>query len=88
MLGFGTADDVSNIARADDQTGILPADFPYVRREFQAPISGEKKFYRVRAVPQGVGDQLTRAAAPREWDDTEVIPPRFSKGAIAPLPER
>ena len=56
-LGFSSADDVSNIARADDQTGIQPADFPYVRWEFQAPISGEKKFYRVRAVPQGVGDQ-------------------------------
>ena len=57
MLGFSPADDVSNIARADDQTGIQPADFPYVRWEFQAPISGEKKFHRVKAVPQGVGDQ-------------------------------
>jgi hypothetical protein len=57
MLGFGSANDVSNIAPATDQTGIQPADFPYVRWEFQAPISGEKKFYRVKAVPQGVGDQ-------------------------------
>jgi hypothetical protein len=57
MLGFDPAGDVSNIAPATDQTGIQPADFPYVRWEFQAPISGEKKFYRVKAVPQGVGDQ-------------------------------
>jgi hypothetical protein len=57
MLGFDPANDVSNIAPATDQTGILPADFPYVRWQFQAPISGEKKFYRVRAVSQGVGDQ-------------------------------
>ena len=53
MPGFGPANDVSNIAPANDQTGIQPADFPYVRWEFQAPISGEKKFYRVNAVPQG-----------------------------------
>ena len=57
MLGFDPANDVSNLTPATDQTGIQPADFPYVRWEFQAPISGEKKFYRVRAMPQGVGDQ-------------------------------
>ena len=52
-LGFGTASDVLNLTPTTDQTGIQPADFPYVRWEFQAPISGEKKFYRVRALPQG-----------------------------------
>ena len=52
-LGFGTTSDVLNITPAADQTGIQAADFPYVRWEFQAPISGDKKFYRVRALPQG-----------------------------------
>ena len=52
-LGFDPANDVSNLTPATDQTGIQPADFPYVRWEFQAPIIGEKKFYRVRALPQG-----------------------------------
>ena len=52
-LAFDPANDVSNLTPTTDQTGIQPADFPYVRWEFQAPISGDKKFYRVRALPQG-----------------------------------
>ena len=52
-LGFGTASDVLNITPAANQTGIQAVDFPYVRWQFQAPISGDRKFYRVRALPQG-----------------------------------
>lgn len=36
-----------------NQTQIPAADFPYVRWKFQAPITEDKDFYRVKAVPQG-----------------------------------
>ena len=52
MSGFDAADDLLNIVPAADQTGIQPADHPYVRWQFEVPISGPRKFHRVRALAQ------------------------------------
>jgi fibronectin-binding autotransporter adhesin len=54
MSGFDAADDVLHIVPAADQTGIQSADQPYVRWMFEVPISGARKFHRVKAVPQEV----------------------------------
>ncbi len=52
MSGFDAADDLLNIVPAADQTGIQPADHPYVRWQFEVPISGPRKFHRLRALVQ------------------------------------
>jgi len=52
-LGFGTAEDILNLRASDDQAGIPSADFPYVRWKFEVPLTGDKRFHRVKATPTG-----------------------------------
>jgi hypothetical protein len=54
----GTLDLLSEFQLADvaveldgKQSEIPSADIPYQRWKFEAPITGDKHFYRVRAVP-------------------------------------
>ena len=47
MLGFQSAN--VTVGLDSNQSGIPSADIPYQRWKFQAPISGQMKFYRVKA---------------------------------------
>jgi len=47
MLGFQSAN--VTVGLESNQSGIPSADIPYQRWKFQAPISGQMRFYRVKA---------------------------------------
>jgi hypothetical protein len=49
MTGFQSANVTVDLD--DNQSGIPSADIPYQRWKFEAPVTGDKDFYRVKAVP-------------------------------------
>jgi hypothetical protein len=49
MTGFQSAN--VSVSLDTNQSGIPSADIPYQRWKFEAPITGDKDFYRVKAVP-------------------------------------
>jgi hypothetical protein len=49
MTGFESVDVA--VGLDDNQSGIPSADIPYQRWKFEAPITDDKDFYRVKAVP-------------------------------------